>query len=204
MSNEEMILTTIKKVYAIRASIEKRTEERIAGSLPVLGYLWVGLAGTALSRDQEKDVSAFITATCTSPDRLAAMETISAFKAKTRVNRPWGIWLSYIGLVLPLALVVAAEGAMIYEGLFTETLYVGVALLLVAAAVVSGLVLFSVLSYEPDYRREAIEHTLWRYMNTECQKRMRQLVKTPRNAGPPGLPAPAVPAIRPAAVAIKK
>lgn len=195
MGNEEMILSTIKKVYAIRASIERRTEERIAGSLPVIGYVLVGLAGTALSRDQIKDVSAFVTATCTTPDRLAAMDTISAFKAKNRVLRPTMVWLSYVSLVLPLILVIAAEAVMLYKGLVTQVIYAAVALLLVAVALVTGLVLFSILSYDTEYRREVLEHKLWKHMNFECQKRKRQNLQNASKTDKSALP----PAVQPAA-----
>ncbi|WP_424358158.1 hypothetical protein [Methanocella sp. MCL-LM] len=195
MSNEEMILSTIKKVYAIRASIEKRTEEHLAGSLPVIGYMLVGLAGTSLSKDQVKDVSAFITATCTTPERLAAMDTISAFKAKNRVHRPIMVWLSYACLFLPLVLVVAAEAYMYYQGLFTQLTYLAVALLLVFVALLAGLALFSVLSYDPEYRREMIEHKLWKHMNVECQKRKKQQLHLQKKSGQPSLPAEAAPAV---------
>lgn len=193
MSNEEMILSTIKKVYAIRASIEKRTEEHLAGSLPVIGYMLVGLAGTSLSRDQVKDVSAFITATCTTPERLAAMDTISAFKAKIHVRRPPMVWLSYVTLFLPLILVIAAEAYMYYQSMLTQVTYLAVALLLVLAALMAGLALFSVLSYDPEYRREMIEHKLWKHMNVECQKRKKQQMQIQKKLGQPSPPAEATP-----------
>jgi hypothetical protein len=194
MSNEEMILSTIKKVYAIRASIEKRTEERIAGSLPVIGYVRVALAGTSLSRDQVKDVSAFITATCTTPERLAAMDTISAFKAKIRVRKPAIVWVSDIALFLPLLLVIAAEAFMFYRGMLTQVTYLAVALVLVLAALLAGIVLFSVLSYDSEYRRETIEHKLWKHMNAECQRRKKQAVHSQNRLQPPAMPAVATPA----------
>ena len=194
MSNEEMILSTIKKVYAIRASIERRTEDKIAGSLPVIGYVLVALAGTSLSRDQTKDVSAFITATCTAPDRLSAMEMISAFKAKSKIHRPMLVWLADLSLFLPLLLVVAAEAYMVYAGLLTQLIYLAVALLLVVVALVAGLVLFSVIGYDADYRREVIEHKLWKLMNTECKKRQRQNLQNQKNSGQQALPAGGQPA----------
>ncbi|CAJ36097.1 hypothetical protein [Methanocella arvoryzae] len=195
MSYEEMILSTIKKVYAIRASIEKRTEEHLAGSLPLIGYILVGLAGTSLSKDQVKDVSAFITATCTTPERLTAMETISAFKAKNRVHRPIMVWLSYVSLFLPLVLVVAAEAYMYLQGMLTEVTYVAVALLLVLLALFAGLALFSVLSYNPEYRRDTIEHKLWKLMNAECQKRKKMHMRAQKKMGQTPLPAEAAPAV---------
>ena len=195
MSNEEMILSTIKKVYAIRASIEKRTEEHLAGSLPVIGYVLVGLAGTSLSKDQVKDVSAFITATCTTPERLTAMETISAFKARVHVRRPLMVWLSYVSLFLPLVLVVAAEAYMYYMGMFTQITYVAVALLLVLLALFAGLALFSVMGYDPEYRRDTIEHKLWKLMNAECQKRKKMHLRSQKKMGQTPLPAEAAPVV---------
>lgn len=194
MSNDEMILSTIKKVYAIRASIERRTEDRIAGSLPVIGYVLVALAGTSLSRDQIKDVSAFITATCTTPDSLSAMEMISAFKAKSKVHRPLKTWLADFCLFIPLLLVIAAEAYMFSAGLLTQPIYLAVALLLVVAALVTGLVLFSVIGYDADYRREVIEHKLWKLMNTECKKKQRQNLENQKKAGQSTQPNGAQPA----------
>ena len=193
MSNDEMILSTIKKVYAIRAFIERRTEDKIAGSLPVIGYVLVALAGTSLSRDQMKDISAFITATCTNPDRLSAMEMISAFKAKSKVHRPLLVWLADFSLFLPLLLVVAAEAYMVYAGLLTQHIYLTIALLLVVVALVAGLVLFSVIGYDADHRRDVIEHKLWKLMNTECKKRQRQNQQNQKNSGQSALPAGAQP-----------
>ncbi|HMK46269.1 MAG TPA: hypothetical protein VK436_06550 [Methanocella sp.] len=189
MTNDEMIISTIKKVYAIRASIERRAEERIATSLPLTGYILMALDGTNLSRDQEKDVCAYITATCTTHDRLSMMETISAFKSKNRVTRPWRIWFAFIGLIVPLVLVIAAEVAMEIGGLLTQIIYIAVAIMLLITAMISSLIIFSLLGYDPEYRREAIEYTIWKYMNTECRKRLKQGVREHTQLPPPPTPA---------------
>jgi len=187
MTNDEMIISTIKKVYAIRASIEKRAEERIATSLPLTGYILMAFDGTKLTRDQEKDVSAYITATCTNQEQLSVMETISAFKSKNRVVRPWRIWFAFIGLIVPLVLVIAAEVAMEIGGLLTQPVYIAVAILLLITAMVSSLIIFSLLGYDPEYRREAIEYAIWKYMNAECRKRLTQGSREHAQLPPPPL-----------------
>ncbi len=110
MNNEELILTTIKKVYAIREAAEKRSDERL--STPLLGYVRVAVSGTSLTRDQQKDVTAYVTASCNTGDKLNIMEKISLFKAKSGVRKPQKILLSYVGLVLPMLLAIAAEAAL--------------------------------------------------------------------------------------------
>jgi hypothetical protein len=171
MNNEELILTTIKKVYAIREAAERRTAERL--STPLLGYVRAAVSGTALTRVQLKDVTAFVTASCNTGDKLNIMEKISQFKSKSGVHKPQKILLSYAGLVLPLLLVIVAEAALFLTDHLKETLFIGLAVALVIVALALGILLYSYLSYDPEYRREAYEHEVWRTINRECMRRIK-------------------------------
>ena len=171
MNNEELILTTIKKIYAIREAAEKRTAERL--NTPLLGHVLVAVSGTSLTKDQKKDVSAFVTASCNTGEKLTVMEKISEFRAKAGVRKPRKIWMSYAGLVLPMLLAVAAEAALFLTGRMQESLFFGLAVVLVVLALITGVLLYSYMSYDPEYRREAIEHEVWRAVNRECVKRVR-------------------------------
>ena len=171
MNNEELILTTIKKVYAIREASEKRTAEKL--STPLVGYVRAALSGTSLTRDQLKDVSAFVTASCNTGEKLNIMEKISLFKAKTGVHKPQKILLSYAGLVLPMLLAIAAEVALYLTDNLKETLFIGLAVALVVVALALGILLYSYLSYDPEYRREAYEHEVWRVISRECTRRIK-------------------------------
>lgn len=185
MSNEELILSTIKKVYAIREAVEKRADQKtILSDIPVIGDIPQALAGTALSRDQLRDISAFITATCTSGEKLNTMEAISSFKTKSRVKRSLRVWLSYIGFLLPILIVIFAEAYLIYQGLITNTVYVIISLGLVIVALLFGILIFAVLGYDPEYRRESVEHSLWKIINAECNKRLKQGVNTMKQLPP--------------------
>jgi hypothetical protein len=171
MNNEELILTTIKKVYAIREAAEKRTAERL--STPLVGYVRVAVTGTALSKDQLKDVTAFVTASCNTGEKLNVMEKISQFKAKAGVRKPQKILLSYTGLVLPMLLAIAAEVALYLTDNLKETLYIGLAVALVVVALALGILFFSYFSYDPEYRRDALEHEVWKTINKECTRRIK-------------------------------
>jgi hypothetical protein len=171
MNNEELILTTIKKVYAIREAAEKRAAERL--STPLVGYVRVALSGTSLSKDQQKDVSAFVTASCNTGEKLNIMDKISQFKAKTGVRKPQKIVLSYAGLVLPMLLAIAVEAALFFTDRLKETMFMGLAVVLVVIALTVGILLYSYLSYDPEYRREAFEHEVWRNINRECARRIK-------------------------------
>lgn len=199
MNNEELILTTIKKVYAIREASEKRTAERL--STPLVGYVRVALSGTSLTRDQLKDVSAFVTASCNTGEKLNIMEKISLFKAKSGVLKPRQILLSYAGLVLPMLLAIAAEVALYLTDHLKETLFIGLAVALVIVALALGILLYSYLSYDPEYRREAYEHEVWRVISRECTKRIKNGGIKAQKQLPPALedrPVAPPPAPRPA------
>jgi hypothetical protein len=171
MNNEELILTTIKKVYAIREATEKRTAERL--STPLVGYVRVALSGTSLSKDQLKDVYAFITASCNTGEKLNIMDKISQFKAKAGVRKPEKIILSYMGLVLPMLLAIVAEAALYLTDNLKETPYIALAVALVVIALAVGVLLYSYFSYDPEYRRDALEHEVWRTINKECVRRIK-------------------------------
>ena len=74
VNRKELILSTILKVYAIRADVEERAEENRLRNIPLLGGLAMRLASPALSKSQYKDAAAFVTATCTSNEALVLME----------------------------------------------------------------------------------------------------------------------------------
>jgi hypothetical protein len=171
MNNEELILTTIKKVYAIREAAEKRTAERL--STPLLGYVRAAVSGTSLTKDQLKDVSAFVTASCNTGEKLTVMEKISLFKAKSGVRKPQKILMSYAGLVLPMLLAILVEAALFLTDHLKQTLFIGLAVALVIVALAIGILLYSYLSYDPEYRREAYEHEVWRTINRECARRIK-------------------------------
>jgi hypothetical protein len=171
MNNEELILTTIKKVYAIREAAEKRTADRL--SMPLVGYVRVALSGTSLSKDQQKDVSAFVTASCNTGEKLNVMDKISQFKAKSGIHKPQKVVLSYAGLLLPMLLAIAAEAALFLTDSLKETMFLGLAVALVVLALAVGILLYSYLSYDPVYRREAFEHEVWRTINRECVRRIK-------------------------------
>lgn len=171
MNNEELILTTIKKVYAIREAAEKRAEERLR--TPLVGYVRVALSGTSLSKDQQKDVTAFVTASCNTGEKLTVMERISLFKARSGVRKPRKILLSYPGLVLPMLLAIVAEAVLYLTDHLRETMFIGLAVALVAVALAIGIMLYSYLNYDQEYRREALEHEVWRTINRECARRIK-------------------------------
>jgi uncharacterized protein YacL len=199
MNNEELILTTIKKVYAIRESAEKRTAERL--STPLLGYVRAAVSGTSLTKDQLKDVSAFVTASCNTGEKLTVMEKISLFKAKSGVRKPQKVLFSYAGLVLPMLLAVIAEAVLFLTDHLKETLFIGLAVGLVIIALVIGILLYSYLSYDPEYRREAFEHEVWRTINRECARRIKHGGIKSQKQLPPALddrPVAPAPAPRPA------
>jgi hypothetical protein len=172
MNNEELILSTIKKVYAIRESTERRTTERL--KTPLLGYVRVALGGTALSRDQQKDITAFITASCNTGEKLTVMEKISEFKAKAGVRKPGRILMAYAGLVVPLLLAIAIQAALYFTVNIQTSVFIGIAAALVTIALIIGIVLYSLFSFDADYRREATEHEVWRTINRECVRRVKQ------------------------------
>ena len=100
MNNQELILSTIKKVYAIRQSVEKRASENNPfGGIPVIGDITFKISGMSLSRDQQKDIAAFVAASCMDEVALKSMQRISEYKAKAAVKRPSKVWMSYIGLI---------------------------------------------------------------------------------------------------------
>jgi hypothetical protein len=198
MNNEELILTTIRKVYAIREAAEKRSDERL--STPLLGYVRVAVSGTSLTRDQQKNVTAYVTATCNTDDKLNIMEKISLFKAKSGVRKPQKILLSYAGLVLPLLLAIIAEAALFLTDRLKETLFIGIAVALVIVALALGILLYSYLSYDPEYRREAYEHEVWRTISKECTRRIKHGGIKAQKQLPPALenrPVAPAPAPRP-------
>jgi len=172
MNNEELILTTIKKVYAIREAAERRTAERLG--TPLLGYVLVAIGGTALTKDQQKDIAAFVTASCNTGEKLTVMEKISEFKTKSGVRKPQIVWLSYVGLVGPMVLAIVSEAALFLTGrIKDDPIALGLAVGLVFLALVVGIVLYSYLSYDPEFRRNALEHEVWKAINRECVRKVK-------------------------------
>ena len=174
MNKKELILSTILKVYAIREAIEKRADENALASVPLLGGIALRLSSTALSKDQLKDISAFITASCPAGDILSMMEQITGFKARMSVNEPIKIWLSYVGLLVPILLAIAAEWYMLYAGLITEMPYFLLAFAAVILAVICSIVLYAYIGYDPSYRRDVIEKSIWKALNDECKRKMKR------------------------------
>lgn len=172
MNNEELILTTIKKVYAIREAAEKHTEDRLR--LPLLGYVRVAIGGTRLTKDQQKDVTAFVTASCNTGEKLTVLEKISEFKSKAGVRKPGKIWTSYAGLIAPLLLAIAIQVALYFTVQIQTMYFIAIAAGLVIVALAIGILLFSFLCYDAEYRRDALEHEVWRVINRECVKRIKR------------------------------
>jgi membrane-associated protease RseP (regulator of RpoE activity) len=184
MNNEELILTTIKKVYAIREATEKRTADRL--QTPLLGYVRVAVGGTGLTKDQQKDITAFITASCNTGENLTVMEKISEFKSKSGVHKPQKFWLSFAGLIVPLLLAVVIQVALYFTVNIQTPIFIAIAAALVIVALAIGILLFSIVSYDADYRRDALEHEVWKAINRECVKRVKQGgIKTQKQL-PPG------------------
>lgn len=188
--SQELIMSTIKKVYAIRESSEKHTAEQL--TVPVIGYVAVALTGIKLSRDQVKNVSAFVTASCNTGEKLGIMDKISEFKTKNPLSRPPRIWLAYAGLLLPIILALAVEAVLYYSGMLKNPLLLGAAAVLVIVALAVGVLLYGFLSYDPEYRRDVIEREIWKTIRQECQKRIKQGIKT-RKQLPPAPPSSAEP-----------
>ncbi|OPY30825.1 MAG: hypothetical protein A4E28_00081 [Methanocella sp. PtaU1.Bin125] len=184
MNNEELILTTIKKVYAIREAREKQTAERL--QTPLLGYVRVAVGGTGLTKDQQKDITAFITASCNTGENLTVMEKISEFKSKTGVRKPGKIWLAFAGLVAPLVLAIAVQVALYFTVNIETPIYIALTAALVILALAVGIVVFSLLSYDADYRRDALEHEVWKAINRECVRRVKQGGIKAQKQLPPG------------------
>jgi hypothetical protein len=174
VNRKELILSTILKVYAIRGEVEERAEENRFRNIPLLGDLAEKLSGTALSKSQYRDAAAFITASCTNNESLTLMETVTGFKAKIHAPRPSKIWLSYVGLVLPLLLVILAEAYMFYVNILTEMPYLAVAIVLIVVAVISSVFLFAYLGYDETYHRDLIEKAVWRAMHDECVRKLKK------------------------------
>jgi hypothetical protein len=128
------------------------------------------------------------------------MEKISLFKAKSGVRKPKKILLSYAGLVLPMLLAVVVEIALYLTDHLKETMWIGLAVGLVIVALVTGILLYSYLSYDPEYRREAFEHEVWRTINKECARRIKHGGIKAQKQLPPALddrPVAPAPAPRP-------
>lgn len=180
VNRKELILSTILKVYAIRAEVEERAGEGRLGRAPLLGGLARRLSSPSLAKSQYRDAAAFVTATCTSSEALVLMEQIAGFKAKVKTPRPSGVWLAYAGLALPLLVAFLAEAYMYSIGVLTTMPYVIVAVLLVAAAVVASIVLFAYLGYDEAYRRDTIEKAVWGAMHDEAVRRLKRsgVIKT--------------------------
>ena len=174
VNRKELILSTILKVYAIRADVEERAEENRFRNVPLLGGLAMRLSSPSLSKSQYKDAAAFVTATCTTSESLVLMEQIAGFKAKTKAPRPSSIWISYLGLIVPLLLAFLAEAYMFYAGVLTQMPYLAIAVGLVVVAVVASVVLFAYLGYDEAYRRDLIEKAVWRAMHEEAVRRLKK------------------------------
>ncbi len=175
VNRKELILSTILKVYAIREEVDEKATENRFRNIPMLGDLAMKLSGTSLSKSQYRDAAAFVTATCTTRESLVLMEQITDFKSRRAVNRPAFVWLSYVGLVLPLALVIAAEAYMYYLDILTRMPYLAIAVGLVLVAVILSVMMFAYLGYDPIYRRDLVEKAVWAAMHDEAVKRLKKL-----------------------------
>lgn len=176
MNNQELILSTIKKVYAIRQSVEKRASENNPfGGIPVIGDITFKISGMSLSRDQQKDIAAFVAASCMDEVALKSMQRISEYKAKAAVKRPSKVWMSYIGLILPILIVIMAEAYMAMIGVITEMPYLIGTFVMIIVAIIVSIVLFAFLGYDPVYRRDYVESLVWRAISEECIKRSKQI-----------------------------
>jgi hypothetical protein len=180
VNRKELILSTILKVYAIREEVEERAEENEFRSVPLLGSLALKLSSTALSKSQYRDAAAFVTATCTTRESLVLMEQISGFKSRASIKRPAKVWLSYVGLALPLLLAIAAEAYMFYTNVLVQMPYLAIAVGLVILAVILSVLLFAYLGYDPLYRRDLIERAVWKAMHEESVKKLKKsgVIKT--------------------------
>jgi len=201
--SQELILSTIKKVYALREKAEKRAAEKLA--TPLIGPAVVALGGIKLTRDQAKDVAAFVTASCNTADKLHIMDKISEFKAKAPVARSPQVLLSYVALLVPIALALAGAVALYFFVNIETLVYVPIVIVLLAAGTALGLALFGYLGYDQEYRREAFEREIWKTIHAECQKRKKLGVRTHQRLPPARLePATPAPVITKATGAMKK
>jgi|GEM_PF-5710921 len=180
VNKKELILSTILKVYAIREAVEERVEEHGFRDVPLLGDLASKLSSTSLSKSQHKDAIAFVTATCTTRESLVLMEQIAGFKSRTAVRRPTRLWISYLGLILPLALAILAEAYMFYVNIITQMPYIAIAVGLIIIAVVASISLYANLGFDPDYRRDIIEKSIWKAMHDESVRKLKKsgVIKT--------------------------
>jgi len=174
LNKKEFLLSTILKVYAIREEVEERAEENRFRNMPLLGGLAFMLSSPALSKSQYRDAAAFVTATCSTNQALVLMEQISGFKARLHVQKPTKIWLSYVGLLLPLLLVILAEAYMFYINVLTRMPYMAAAIVLVFASVSFSVVLFAYLGYDATYRRDLIEKAVWKAMHDEAVRKLKK------------------------------
>lgn len=175
MKWEELVLTTVKKVYAIRESVERQSRDKNAfKNVPLLGDIAYKLSGTALSKDQLKDISAFVSASCPDENTLRIMETIAAFKGKNKVKRPFKIWLSYAGLILPVLIMIGIEVYVVMTNTFMEMPYILGIFGLFIVAIALSIVLYAYLGYDPVYRRDSIENNTWKALNAECQRMLQK------------------------------
>jgi uncharacterized protein YacL len=184
MNNQELILSTIKKVYAIRESVERRSrDEGTFRGIPLLGDVAYKLSSDAMSRDQIKDISAFVTATCPTFESLMVMERISGFKSKLKVKKPLKVWLSYFGLIIPILVVILIEAYMVYLGIITEMPYILITIGLIIAGIIVSILLFAYLGYDKNYRRDYVENLVWKAIHNECEKRIRKGAQQKRLTG---------------------
>ena len=175
MKWEELVLTTVKKVYAIRESVERQSRDKSPfKNVPVLGDIAYKLSGTALSKDHLKDISAFVSASCPDENSLRIMETISAFKGKSKVKRPLKVWLSYVGLIMPVLIMIAIEVYVVMTNTFMEMPYILGIFALFIFAIILSIILYAYLGYDPIYRRDTIENNTWKALHAECQRMLRK------------------------------
>lgn len=186
VNRKELILSAILKAYAIREAVEERAEENRFRDVPLLGSLASKLSSTALSKDQYKDATAFITATCTTDESLKLMEQITGFKARLAVSRPLKVTLSIVGLIVPLLLVIGIEALLFAAGLIGQTTYFIIAIALVIIAVIAAVALFAHLGYDDEYRRGIIERSAWKAMHDECVRKLKKsgAIRTHRQLTP--------------------
>ena len=174
VNRKELILSTILKVYAIRAEVEERAAENRLRNVPLLGGLAMRLASPTLSKSQYKDAAAFVTATCTTGEALVLMEQIAGFKSRLKTRRPSSILLSYAGLLVPLVIAILAEAYLFYAGVIAQMPYLAIAIGLIIVAVIVSIALFAYLGHDETYRRDLIEKAVWKAMHEEAVRRLKK------------------------------
>ena len=67
-----------------------------------------------------------------------------------------------------------SEAALFLTGrIKDDPIALGLAIGLVFLALIVGIVLYSYLSYDPEFRRNALEHEVWKAINRECVRKVK-------------------------------